>query len=205
MPPWWIVYDGETTYGITVHKLEPELDAGDILTQHTAPMPIPEPTAAQVLQWACDALGDVLEEGLRCARFGEERWTRQDPEQAFTRRRPRHIHRKIDWGREDAATILRKVRAGITPYASSEALGGFEAFFLLDGRPVIVREASLQPSKKYFTSGIRPPGGSVLSWGRDHLDVATCDEAVVRLSRLSLFGWPIRADRLVVVPGERMD
>ncbi|MFO1317924.1 MAG: hydrogenase maturation protein [Burkholderiales bacterium] len=109
----WAIANGETTWGVTVLEANGEMDAGDVWA--SAEFPMRDATKGslyrhEVTEAAVTALGEAL---ARIADGG-----RPEPLAAFGARargeaRPamRQADRAIDWGADDTAAVLRKVRA----------------------------------------------------------------------------------------------
>ena len=65
-----MLFDGATTLGATLHRIEDGFDTGAILSRHERPMPL-DPTPERVLDVWSDALAEALDEGTRRAVAGE--------------------------------------------------------------------------------------------------------------------------------------
>jgi methionyl-tRNA formyltransferase len=194
-PIWWAIRDGDTEMGATIHRIDSDLDSGDILVQSTHPLD-PTASARDIVDWLSTALEPLIHDGLRRLRLGQDTWTPQDPARATSRRWPRAIHRRIQWQTDDSARIVRKVRAGDLPYP-------VRAFFFIGSRPIEVGTATHCRKEEYLTNDVEAAPGTVLAVSADHLDIATID-GVIRVADLSLHGWKVRCHHLAMI-GQRVD
>jgi putative two-component system hydrogenase maturation factor HypX/HoxX len=129
----WAIQEGETEWGVTVLQAEAEMDAGPVWAHETFAM---QPASKgsiyrnEVTEAACRALLRALDL-FACA---GQKAPPQTP--ARGRRRPllRQEDRRIDWARDDTATVLRKIRAGDGFPGVADALFG-EPCHLFDAWP----------------------------------------------------------------------
>lgn len=164
----WAILNGETAWGVTVLQAEAEMDAGPIWA--SASFPLRAATKAsiyrhEVTEAACRALlqaverfaaGDFVPTPLADAGGGEQKIGELRPllEQS---------QRRIDWQRDDSATVLRKLRAA-------------------DGFPGVADELFGEPCQLFdghaetLIRGGTP--GEVIGWRATALLRATVDGAV---------------------------
>jgi methionyl-tRNA formyltransferase len=123
-PAFWELYNGEREVGITIHRVAPTLDAGDILLQKTFPLdpaPIEDP-----LEYLERYRGEVLRpNGIALLAHavaqianGTARPRPQDPDRARTYRTPdyravRELRRRVE-ARRRARSLGLGVRVGAT-------------------------------------------------------------------------------------------
>ena len=195
-PIWWSIVDEAPEMGVTIHRLDPGVDDGPILLRLAEPLQR-DWTGGQLLDWILETIPLAVDEALQLVRAGDENLIPQGDAMARTRRWPRQVHRRIDWQNDTTATILKKVRAGTAPYPLRPS-------FFLRGRPFEIGRAEALSPTPYLTNDLTPQPGTVMAWSLDSIDVATRD-GIVRLSGLTLFGWKVRCDRIVLAPGQLAD
>jgi methionyl-tRNA formyltransferase len=129
----WAVLNGETSTGVTLHHMEAEPDAGDIVDQERVPIG-PDDTAIEVMRRMVPAARLVLERQIDALKAGTAPRRPQDDAQAtyFSGRRPEDG--RIDW-RLPAPRIKDLVRAVAKPYPG--------AFTAAEGRTLMVWRARL--------------------------------------------------------------
>lgn len=116
-PVLWAVISGHTHTGLTVHRMDEELDAGDILVQRSVEIR-PTDTAPALVEMTMDLIPDVLKEALAELEAGTATWTPQDPaERTFFHKRS-ESDSLIDW-RLPAEDLERFVRALADPYPNA--------------------------------------------------------------------------------------
>lgn len=163
----WAILNGESTTGITIHLLELEADAGNVLFQQSIPIG-PRDTVADVYA----TLDDVQRQHLGAAvlRFlGGDRGMPQEGEPTFgCMRLP--ADGEIDWN-QDTTAIDRLVRALVRPFPG--------AFTYADGERLVVWKAEPIASPRRYVG--RVPGRVVaVSRRHGHVDILTGD-GVLRL------------------------
>lgn len=110
----WAILNGETEWGVTVLQANAEMDGGDIWASEIFPMRAARKSSLY--------RNEVTEAAARCVLAAVERFERGGfkPEPLDYARpgvrgqaRPlmRQEQRRIDWNRDDTATVLRKIRA----------------------------------------------------------------------------------------------
>jgi UDP-4-amino-4-deoxy-L-arabinose formyltransferase/UDP-glucuronic acid dehydrogenase (UDP-4-keto-hexauronic acid decarboxylating) len=115
----WVLVNGETETGVTLHYMTPRPDDGDIVGQKIIPIADTD-TARTLHDKAAKAASDMLNDILPALREGKASRTPQDHSLAtyFGGRGPEDG--KIDW-HQDAADIRNLVRAVTRPYPGSFA------------------------------------------------------------------------------------
>jgi len=174
----WVLVNGETETGVTLHRMTPRADAGDIAGQRRVAID-DEDTALTLHDKLNAEAGLLLADVLPRIKSGKIALTPQNPEQAsvFGRRRPEDG--KIDW-QLPAQQIHNLVRAVTEPYPG--------AFSSVGGKKFIVWRS------RVLASGHRRPPGTVLS--TRPLRVA-CGEGVLEiLSGQTEGGLYVQGDRL---------
>ena len=110
----WVLVNGETRTGVTLHHMVPKADAGDIVGQRVVPI-TPEDTAATLYAKICKQAGMLLDELLPLMEEGKAPRIPQDARLGtyFGGRRPEDG--KIDW-QWTAYRIYNLIRAVTEPY-----------------------------------------------------------------------------------------
>lgn len=124
VPVNWVLINGETETGVTLHYMEEKADRGDLVAQKRVPI-TEEDTALTLFARMTVAAEELLRETYPLLRTGQAPRVPQDHRQAtyFGGRRPEDG--RIDW-RQSAQEIYNLVRAVTHPYPG--------AFTFLDGR-----------------------------------------------------------------------
>ncbi|PUA82355.1 methionyl-tRNA formyltransferase [Nocardioides currus] len=129
----WAIINGEESTAITVHCLEPDLDAGGILLQHAVPLG-PESTTGAVY----DQLNDLQRRFLADAverRLAGDRGEPQDEADATYSCSRVPADGEIDWSRS-TATVDRLVRALDGPFPPAFTFLGTDRIDVLRAVPV---------------------------------------------------------------------
>jgi methionyl-tRNA formyltransferase len=164
-PANWVLVNGETKTGVTLHHMVREADAGDIVGQRVVPISA-EDTAFTLYGKLCDAAGALLDDLLPLMRDGRAPRTPQDLSigSYFGGRKPEDG--RIDWN-WPAERIYNLIRAVTEPYP-----GAFCS--LEDGVPLTIWWGTPEDGRE--GEGTKPPGAveiernSVLVWtGRGRL------------------------------------
>ncbi|HUG99828.1 MAG TPA: enoyl-CoA hydratase-related protein [Gammaproteobacteria bacterium] len=110
----WAILEGEARWGVTVLQAERELDAGPVWAWREFPMRAATKGSLYRFEVTEAAAAAVLE-AVERFQAGDFRPQRVDPQDAAIRGRPREpmkqSDRRIDWARDDTATVLRKIRS----------------------------------------------------------------------------------------------
>lgn len=162
----WAIINGERVAGISIHRVSPGLDAGNILFQETIPISDTDTVATLYERLNAiqrRALGDAVERFLA----GDE-GTPQDESQATYCCSRLPEDGDIDWSR-GTLEIDRLIRALAAPYPG--------AFTWFEGRRLTIWAAAPAPDGARFVG--RVPGRVVaVSKGEGTVDVLTGDGAL---------------------------
>jgi methionyl-tRNA formyltransferase len=144
----WVLVNGETHTGATLHYMTAQADAGDIIAQRVVDIAF-EDTALTLFQKVSQAAVELFQDTFPLIKAGIAPRTPQDARQAtyFGGRTPEDG--KIDWGRP-AVALYNLVRAVTTPYPG--------AFTYIRGKKLYIwRAHPLQDG-----AGARRPPGTIL-------------------------------------------
>jgi methionyl-tRNA formyltransferase len=100
---------GDEVTGVSIQRVVPALDEGDVLLAHSTPIG-PEETAGELLERLAALGGDALVEALDLLESGRATFAPQDPARATYARKLTKERGAIDWSRS-AAEIARLARA----------------------------------------------------------------------------------------------
>ncbi|WP_018546578.1 methionyl-tRNA formyltransferase [Streptomyces sp. LaPpAH-108] len=117
----WALINGEERVGVTAHRMNGELDAGDILIQRAVPVG-PADTATDLFHLTVDLIAPVVREALDLIASGADagRWRPQDRSQASFFHKRSLEDSRIDWS-WPAERLERLVRAQSDPYPNAYA------------------------------------------------------------------------------------
>lgn len=124
----WVLLNGETQTGVTLHKMEKRADAGAIIAQH--PVEISEQDDALALHHKlCDAAQIMLSQCLPAIQSGNYQQTPQNDQQAsyFGRRTPQDG--RLDWSLP-ARQLHNLVRGVTDPWPGAFAYAGTSKFIV---------------------------------------------------------------------------
>ena len=154
----WVIIQGETETGITLHKMKQKVDCGEIYIQKRVEISM-EDTALSLYDKLCQIIPDVLPEGIRRVFDPAFTPTVQDESRAtyFGRREPKDG--LINWDKP-ALEIYNLVRAVTRPYP-----GAFSQ--LANGEKLYMWRAKILPQ----CSKINP--GFLAGWNKENPVVAT--------------------------------
>ncbi|MET7640142.1 methionyl-tRNA formyltransferase [Streptomyces sp. NPDC005438] len=118
----WALLNGESEVGVTAHKMNPELDAGDVLLRSAVTVG-PRDTATDLFHRTVDLIEPLVTESLELIDSGEARWTPQDRSRAsfFHKRSLEDSRIDFTWPAED---LDRLVRAQSDPYPNAYCYHG---------------------------------------------------------------------------------
>ena len=125
----WALINGEPEVGLTAHRMNAELDAGDVLLQRAVPVG-PDDTVTDLFHRTVDLIGPLVRESLELIDSGRARWTAQDRSRASFFHKRSEEDSRIDWSRP-AEEIQRLVRAQSDPYPNAFAYHRGERIRLL--------------------------------------------------------------------------
>jgi methionyl-tRNA formyltransferase len=116
-PVIWAMISGATEVGLTAHRMDDELDTGDVVLQRAIPIG-PHDTGTSLVRATIDLIPDVLLESLDLIERGTATWTPQnlDDRTFFHKRSARDSI--IDWT-WTATDLERLVRALSDPYPNA--------------------------------------------------------------------------------------
>ncbi|MGW0159222.1 methionyl-tRNA formyltransferase [Mycobacterium sp. NPDC003323] len=174
-PVIWSLISGEAQIGLTVHRMDEDLDTGDILVQHSLPIG-PKDTGTELVERGIDLIPGALKEALTALESGNPQWR---PQNKATRT---YFHKRserdslIDWS-WPAEDLERLVRALSAPYP--------RAFTFYRGERIEVLEAHVSEIHYGGTNGrviVQEGGGAVV-----------CGPAAYRGGNLGLVITRVRA------------
>jgi methionyl-tRNA formyltransferase len=144
----WVLVNGETQTGVTLHYMVPQADAGDIIAQRAVPIAF-EDTALTLFERLTQAAVGLLRDTFPLIKAGSVPRTPQDAARAtyFGARTP--DDGRIAWNRP-ALDIYNLVRAVTTPYPG--------AFTIWRGKKLYIWGACLIPASP---GAGWPPGAMV--------------------------------------------
>jgi methionyl-tRNA formyltransferase len=154
-PVLWALISGETEFGLTVHRMDEGLDAGDILVQQALPIG-PQDTGTDLVLRGMELIPGVLEEALTALAGGTPTWRPQDTAQRTYFHKRADVDSRLDlsW---PAADLERFVRALSAPYP--------RAYTHYRGRRIEVLEARVSQARYGGTAGrviVQEGGGAVV-------------------------------------------
>jgi len=159
--PQRVIYEGDTTTSVTLHRIVPEFDAGAILSQPTRALP-DAITPKIVLESWLDMFNDALDEGIARAVAGEY-GTPQDESRATYAAVFTPDEKILSWD-EPALTIQRR--------ATALNLVGPHSIAEIDGQLVTVQDVHAVPDST------KAVPGTVLERDGDTRIVRVADTAV---------------------------
>lgn len=115
----WALINGEPEVGVTAHRMDATLDAGDILLQRSVPVG-PTDTATDLFHATVDLIAPIVTEALELIDSGQAEWTPQDPTKASFFHKRSLEDSRIDWS-WPAEDLERLVRAQSHPYPHAYA------------------------------------------------------------------------------------
>ncbi|MEV6561018.1 methionyl-tRNA formyltransferase [Nocardia sp. NPDC051756] len=154
-PVLWALISGESEFGLTVHRMDEQLDTGDILVQRSLPIP-PDATGTELVLAGMDLIPGAVHEALSLLESGNADWRPQNKAERtyFHKRSDRDS--QIDWQRS-AVDLERFVRALSEPYP--------RAFACYRGERIEVLAASVSSACYGGTAGrvvVQEGGGAVV-------------------------------------------
>lgn len=113
----WALINGEKEVGVTAHRMDAELDMGDVLLQRSVPVG-PHDTATDLFHRTVDLIGPLVTDSLELIASGRAVWTPQDRSRSsfFHKRSPEDSRIDWTWPAED---LERFVRAQSDPYPNA--------------------------------------------------------------------------------------
>ncbi|MGE5128846.1 MAG: hydrogenase maturation protein [Sphingomonadaceae bacterium] len=126
----WAILGGEREWGVTVLQANAVMDGGDVWAARTFPMRAARKSSLyrnEVAEAACAAVLEAVE------RFSHEGIPIRQSGGRFRPAMPQEM-RRIDWQRDDTATVLAKIRASDGAPGVLDRIGGRE-LYLYDAHP----------------------------------------------------------------------
>ncbi|HEU4363082.1 MAG TPA: methionyl-tRNA formyltransferase [Mycobacterium sp.] len=158
-PPLWALISGESEFGLTVHRMDNDLDTGDILVQHALPIG-PADTGTELVLRGMALIPGALDEALTALQSGTAAWRPQNRADRtyFHKRSERDSLIDWSWPAEDLARFVRALSA---PYP--------RAFTGYRGARIEVLQARVSAVRYGGTPGrvIAQEGGGAVVCGPD--------------------------------------
>jgi natural product biosynthesis luciferase-like monooxygenase protein len=188
----WALLNQEPEHGISWHVMEAAVDRGDVL--HEVRFPIDDHDTALTVNVKCFEAGlESFGTLLASLERGTLERRRQDPTRfKYYGRHDRPANAAIiDWSRsaDDIAALVRALNFG--PYVNPLS----EAKVWLNGRPLIVKEATVLP----VLSSMSP--GTICAIADDGITVATPDLDIHLSNFLSMTGRPVEIRQILATHG----
>lgn len=154
-PVLWALISGAEEFGLTVHRMDEQLDTGDILVQHRLAIPAGA-TGPELVRAGMELIPGAVHEALRALVDGTAEWKPQNKADRtyFHKRSDRDS--RIDWS-WDAVDLERFARALSEPYPA--------AFSYYRGERVEVLAAKVSEARYGGTAGrviVQEGGGAVV-------------------------------------------
>lgn len=156
-PVLWALISGATEFGLTVHRMDDQLDTGDILIQRSLPIG-PKATGTELVLAGLDLIPEVVDEALAAISSGTAEWRPQDKSARTYFHKRSERDSRIDWA-WPAVDLERFVRALSAPYP--------RAFSHYRGEKVEILASSVSSARYGGTPGrvIVQEGGGVVVCG----------------------------------------
>jgi methionyl-tRNA formyltransferase len=160
----WVLVNGETHTGVTLHYMIAQADAGDIIAQRVVPIAF-EDTALMLFERVAQAAVELLRETFPLIKAGLAPRTPQDPARAtyFGGRTP--DDGQIDWSRS-ALGLYNLVRAVTTPYPGAFTSFGGKKLYVWSSR--LIPDSADEPWLPGTIVGAQY-GGCLVATGEGHL------------------------------------
>ncbi|MFF7262586.1 methionyl-tRNA formyltransferase [Streptomyces sp. NPDC008159] len=113
----WALINGEREVGVTAHRMDAELDMGDVLLQRAVPVG-PRDTATDLFHRTVDLIGPIVTDSLDLIASGKAVWTPQDRSRSSFFHKRSLEDSRIDWT-WTAEELERFVRAQSDPYPNA--------------------------------------------------------------------------------------
>jgi len=125
----WAIANGETEIGVTVHRVEPELDGGDILLQQRLAL-APHETVADALHRTVPLFGSLAVEAVSLIGSAQAVFTAQDKSCSTFYHKRSSRECCIDWARP-RHEVRNLIRAQSAPFPPAYGLLGADPLFIL--------------------------------------------------------------------------
>ncbi len=154
-PVIWSLISGEAQIGLTVHRMDAELDAGDILVQHSLPIG-PNDTGTELVERGIALIPGALKEAFAALESGNPQWRPQNKATRtyFHKRSERDSLLDWSWPAEDLERLVRALSAPYPP-----------AFTWYRGERIEVLQAKVSEIRYGGTPGrviVQEGGGAVV-------------------------------------------
>ncbi len=130
----WVLVNGETETGVTLHHMTPQADRGDIVCQRAVTIDAAD-TAVTLNRKMVEAAGAMLDECLPQIKAGTAPRIPQNEAEATTFGRRTPADGAIDWA-QDAASVHNLVRAVTRPYPGAFTYRGRQKIMVWATRPL---------------------------------------------------------------------
>lgn len=155
-PVIWSLISGQSQIGLTVHRMDENLDTGDVLVQHSLPIG-PRDTGTELVERGIDLIPGALKEALSALESGNPQWRPQDraARTYFHKRSERDSLIDWNWPAEDLERLVRALSAPYPP-----------AYTHYRGERIEVLEAKVSEIRYGGTPGrviVQEGGGAVVS------------------------------------------
>ncbi|MGE5769297.1 MAG: methionyl-tRNA formyltransferase, partial [Betaproteobacteria bacterium] len=160
-PVLWSLISGESEIGLTIHRMNSELDAGDILVQHSLPIGSAD-TGTELVMRGIDLIPGALDEALTALEAGTAQWRPQEKSERtyFHKRSQRDSLIDWSWPAEDLERLVRALSAPYPP-----------AFTSYQGERIEVLQAKVSDIRYGGTPGrviVQEGGGAVVCGPNAH-------------------------------------
>ena len=162
----WAILDGERSSAVSLLRLRPGVDSGEVLGQRDFEIGADE-YVGEVLQRVCSITEDLVAETAPRLVEGTADWSEQDERLATYTRRRRPDDGRIMW-RDSAERIRNLVRAIARPFPG--------AFTCLDGRRLTIQRAEVPLG---YRAPVKAEPGTILDCRPDGVLIATRDNALL--------------------------
>ncbi|UDQ74790.1 bifunctional UDP-4-amino-4-deoxy-L-arabinose formyltransferase/UDP-glucuronic acid oxidase ArnA [Pectobacterium brasiliense] len=190
----WVLVNGETQTGVTLHKMVSRADAGDIVAQSV--VAIDEEDTALTLHGKCrTAAAALLAQQLPLIRSREITLTPQDDSRASYFGRRTAADGLIDW-QKSASEINNLIRAVTEPYPGAFTFLGERKVIIWRARVVKVNRVKSNDVRAY---GVKQEPGAILS--TSPLVVSCGEDALEIVSGQSEAGLYMSGSRLAAEMG----
>jgi methionyl-tRNA formyltransferase len=129
-PIQYAIRDGQTETGITIIRIVPELDAGDVLLAEKTPIS-PRENAGELRLRLAELSGKALLRALELIASGKDKYTPQDSKKVSVAPKVEKEHGVINW-KKPAKEIDLLVRA-MTPKPGAQTRLGAKRFIVMEG------------------------------------------------------------------------
>jgi methionyl-tRNA formyltransferase len=140
-PVAWMIRNGETEIGFTLHRMDAELDTGPILAQASIPLG-DEHSWEELESKFVDVIGELLARALARLEEGDPGDPQEGEGSYYSFFEPEYV--RIDWSK-DSVEISRQVRAW--RFASRRDAVEHGALAEIEGETVRVLRVSLEPTE----------------------------------------------------------